>query len=232
MPFPRRKKDAGRPAPEPREAILAEARRLLVAEGPAALSTRRIAKAVGCTATALYLYFENKQALVHALVDEGIELLHRQLLSAWAGEPGRARLERLARAYVDFGLANPEYYQVMFQLHPDGLGDYPVEKYRRSRQNLELLGAALADAREGAMEAPPAHGFSRDPDSPVDPGLLTSASVLWASLHGLVALLLSRRIDRRVDSRELVRRCLEHALALAPEAGAGDATGAPTRHSA
>jgi AcrR family transcriptional regulator len=203
---------------------LAEARRILVAEGPNALSTRRIAKAVGCTATALYLYFENKEALVHALIDEGFLRLQTALDAAWDGPEGAARLERVARAYVDFGLANPEYYQVMFQLAPAGIETYPVEKYRRNRQGLELLGAALAQARSESAPGRSGSGFSRDPDGPVDSEALVSASVLWTTLHGLVALLVSRRIDHRVPERELIRHCLQHALALADRPPARDAT--------
>ena len=46
------------------EAILTEARRLLETEGYAALSTRRIASAVGCTATSIYLHFKSKDRLL------------------------------------------------------------------------------------------------------------------------------------------------------------------------
>ena len=43
--------------------ILREARNVLLEEGYTALSTRRIARGVGCTAASIYLYFKNKDEI-------------------------------------------------------------------------------------------------------------------------------------------------------------------------
>lgn len=191
---------------ELRRAILDEARRMLVEQGYPALSMRPIAKAVGCTATSIYLYFAGKDALIHALIDEGMERLHERLERAAAGaaEP-RERLARLARAYLDFGLENPEYYEVMFMLHPAQLLRYPAERYRRARRNfdrfLEEMDAALG----------PDGWAGRDPR--------TEATLVWAGLHGTVSLLIARRVDAGTDPDRLVERAVAQALrALDPPA--------------
>ncbi|MDX1502000.1 MAG: helix-turn-helix domain-containing protein, partial [Thermoanaerobaculia bacterium] len=46
-----------------RRTILDRTRHLLVEEGYNNLSMRKIARAVGCSATSIYLHFENKDAL-------------------------------------------------------------------------------------------------------------------------------------------------------------------------
>ena len=179
--------------------ILERARHLLVTEGYAVLSMRKIAGAVGCSATSIYLHFENKDALVHALIDDGFELLNARLHQAADAHPeATARLEALARAYVAFGTENPEYYEVMFQLHPKRMARYPAEAYRRARRNLELLEEAIADGNStGTLAAP-------------EPAV--SAHVLWASMHGVVSLLLAQRLDVRIDRHVLVDSATRHAI--------------------
>ena len=112
-----------------RRAILARTRRMLVEVGYNHLSMRKIARSVGCSATSIYLHFENKDALLHALIDEGMEQLNASLQEVAAAHADPAgRLEALSRSYVDFGLDNPEYYEVMFMLHPERMARYPAEK--------------------------------------------------------------------------------------------------------
>src|SRR5690554_2597090 len=102
-----------------RRAILDHTRHLLVEEGYNNLSMRKIARAVGCSATSIYLHFENKDALFHALIGEGFARLNEALQDvADAHADAVERLETLSRRYIEFGLDHPEYYEIMFMLHP------------------------------------------------------------------------------------------------------------------
>ena len=182
-----------------RRLILDHTRHLLITDGYDGLSMRRIARGVGCSATSIYLHFENKDALTHALIDEGMRKLYAAL-SPGADAAPPDRLEALCRAYVAFGLANPEYYQVMFQLHPERMARYPPEDYRRARRNVELFAETLAEgAATGALRvhAPP----------PV------AAAALWTALHGLVSLLLAERMDVRVAGDAFIDAAIRQALA-------------------
>src|SRR5512133_530575 len=107
-----------------RRQILDASRRILIEQGYGSLSLRRIAAQIGCSATAIYLYFENRDALVHSLIDEGFDMLYQRLLRA-AAEDGLdptadplGRLRRIGWEYIGFGLDNPEYYEIMFMLNP------------------------------------------------------------------------------------------------------------------
>lgn len=175
---------------------------MVLEEGYAALSTRKIAKAVGCTATSIYLYFRNKDELVHALIDEGIERLHGELTgAAELLESPRDQVEAVCRAYLRFAVENPAYYEIMFTLHPQHMERYPQDKYRRVRRNLELMGALLGRA---AGKRP----------AKADPKHLVPATVLWSSLHGLAALILAERVDRGIDRTALVENGVAQALQL------------------
>ncbi len=179
-----------------RQAILDRARRLLVAEGYDRLSMRKIAAAVGCSATSIYLHFESKDALTHALIDEGMARLYAALTAA-VTDDAAATLAALCRTYVRFGLDNPEVYQILFQLHPERMARYPAEQYRRARRNIGLFAEALTAG--GAR-------FRAEPSPDV------AANALWTALHGLVSLSLAERIDARLAGDAFVEAAIEQAL--------------------
>ena len=106
--------------------------------------------------------------------------------------------EKLSRRYVEFGLEHPEYYEVMFQLHPEQMARYPAEKYRRARRNLELFTEAL---RSGVAD-----GVLRVDDPVAD------TAALWATLHGAVSLQLARRVDVKIAPPAFVEAVVRQAV--------------------
>lgn len=182
-----------------RHALLDAARHLLVSEGYPNLSMRKIAGAVGCSPTSIYLHFSGKDALIHALIAEGMEALHAALQEADSDADPLDRLDSLSRAYVAFGLSNPEHYEVMFQLHPERMERFPAEDYRRARRNLDLFEEVLASGAEvGVLDASPT------PE--------VAAHALWTSLHGLVSLRLAERIDVRLADDEFTEAAVWRVL--------------------
>lgn len=198
--------------------ILDEARRALVEKGYTALSMRKIAEAVGCTATSIYLYFRDKDALFHALIDEGFAALNARLQEAADGDSRTGdplqSIRRLCTEYVRFGLGNPEFYEIMFMLHPEHTQRYPAIKYRRARRGLELFADALRrlPSRETAS----------------DDELLLLATTVWCSLHGTVSLLISERVDVRVDRDMLLDRAVQLGVDGAAALAATTSSPSPT----
>jgi AcrR family transcriptional regulator len=155
-----------------RRTLLDAASRLLLAEGPGALTMRRVAGAVGCSTTVLYTMFGGKEGLADALYREGFERLRRRL-EAVAGDDPLGRLAALGHAYRANALAERAYYGVMFQ--------QAIPGFRPSAASLAAAGASLevlARAVRAAMDA----GALR----PGDPQPV--AEVLWAAVHGVVSL--------------------------------------------
>lgn len=183
-----------------RRTILDTTRHLLVQDGYKNLSMRKIARAIGYSATSIYLHFESKDALFHALIEEGMMRLNDVLSEAASGhlDDPVARLRALCESYVRFGLENPEYYEVMFMLHPEHMERYPAEKYRRARRSLDLFAETLAVASE--------HGAVQLGDTRV------WASTTWAALHGAVSLQLARRVDVRIDRGAFVEVAVEQVV--------------------
>lgn len=155
-----------------RRTLLDAASRLLLAEGPGALTMRRVAGAVGCSTTVLYTMFGGKEGLADALFREGFERLRRRLEAVADDDPMR-RLAALADAYRANALAERAYYGVMFQQAIPGFRP-SAASLAAARASLEVLALAV----RAAMDA----GALR----PGDPQPV--AEVLWAAVHGVVSL--------------------------------------------
>lgn len=156
-----------------RRTLLDAASALLLAEGPGALTMRRVAGAVGCSTTVLYTMFGGKEGLADALYREGFERLRRRLEATDGALDPLGRLRALAHAYRDNALAERGYYGVMFQ--------QAIPGFRPSSASLAVAGASLdvlTRAVGAAMEA--------EVLAPGDPQAV--AEVLWAAVHGAVSL--------------------------------------------
>ncbi|MBS0275161.1 MAG: TetR/AcrR family transcriptional regulator [Proteobacteria bacterium] len=107
-----------------KEQILAAARAAFDRDGPEGLSMRDIAKEVGITPMAIYRHYENKQALIDALVLDA--------LAEWSGivaaVPPQAPLDWLSaigEAHLDFALKTPRRYEAAFLTHTTKARRYP-----------------------------------------------------------------------------------------------------------
>lgn len=97
-----------------RERILSAAIELLVAGGRDAVTTRAVAAAAGVQAPALYRLFGDKRGLLDAVAEHGFALyLGQKVVRAPADDP----IEDLRAGWdlhVEFGLANPAVYALMY----------------------------------------------------------------------------------------------------------------------
>jgi len=182
-----------------RTAVLDAARQLLVKEGYRDLSMRDVASAVGCSVSSIYLYFAGKDALVHTLMDEGFERWYKRMREIVDGDGApREKLEAICRAYIEFGLANREFYEIMYMFHSDRMSRYPKELFRRARRNFDLIGELVA-------------AYAPESVSSEDEARI-AATALWATLHGVVSTIISDRLDRRIDQQRYVDGAIRFAL--------------------
>lgn len=187
-----------RPRPV-RTAILKAARRLYLAEGIEGVSARKIAREVGCSPTAIYLYYRNIADLLEHLRMEGHGLLAGYLRDA-AGTPGAIeRLRAMGRAYHRFGRDHPAFYALMFSVRPAEMpGRAAVQ---REIQTLFIVRDAVAAGMEAGE-------LRRD-----DPTVVANA--LWAQVHGVTALAVSGLLFETAPGhdRDVLEAVLESALA-------------------
>jgi AcrR family transcriptional regulator len=182
-----------------RTATLEATRTLLVRDGYENLSMRRIARAVGCSVSSIYEHFTNKDQLVHALIDEGFQRWYDIVLEA-AAVPGTPleRLEMHCRRYVEFGLANPEFYEIMYMHHPRSLERFPRELFRRASRSMDVLSALVHEAAPEVFRTPAEARIH--------------AHVVWAILHGVVSTIVAQRLDTRIDQAAYVDSSIHFAV--------------------
>ena len=155
-----------------RETILRISRDLLNEGGPSSLSMREVARRAGCTHQAPYHYFQGREAILVALVEEGYRDLERALREARETSEGRAPQDATraaGHAYLACALANPGVFRIMFRSDMYDAGAHP-----------SLHAASLAARSQLRSLATLAYG-TEDPRAEV---------TLWAYVHGLATLVL------------------------------------------
>ena len=190
---------APRSEPDLRTAILDAARHLIATNGHRDVSMRDIAGDVGCSVSSLYLYFANRDALIHTLIDEGFQRWYDEQLAIEARHDDPwARLAAVARGYVEFGLGHPEVYEIMYMFHPQSMERVPKELYRRARRGFDRVAQTVL--------ACDATGTTGEDEARV------LAAAVWATLHGVVSTLLTERLDARIDRRGYIERAVRFAV--------------------
>ena len=109
---------------ETKDQILAAARAAFDQGGMEAVSLRDIARAVGITPMAIYRHYENKQALIDALVLDALEEWSARAQAVPRGDP-RVWFEGMGDAFVDFALERPRRFEAAFLIHTNVARRYP-----------------------------------------------------------------------------------------------------------
>ncbi|MFP8487716.1 TetR/AcrR family transcriptional regulator [Gracilimonas sp. Q87] len=182
-----------------RDQILDISRSMLFKDGYKSLSMRKIAKRAGVSATSIYLYFENKDHLLHTLIEESVEDLSRYIEDkALPSGSCIDRFKTIINGYVEFGLKFPEKYEIIYKVGPNSMARYPKEKFRKARRAYELLVKTIEESVEkGQM----------DVDEP-----LVAAYSIWAQLHGIVSVVLNGRLDSRINKEKFIEDSIEHVI--------------------
>ncbi len=196
-----------------REQILDAARQLFADKGLHHVTTRQIAAAVGISQPSLYAHFPNRDSITVELCVRAFDTLQARLQAAVAGTGTPAqRLFRLGLDYIGFGLQNEAAYRIAF------MADLPNDA--SGQGNLVLQASVQAfGVLHGLIGEVHGHG---QPESDV------IAQSTWASLHGMVALLLARPQFPWVDLETLIATHLDQLCAMAlPDAAAPAPQSAP-----
>ncbi|MBK7232005.1 MAG: TetR/AcrR family transcriptional regulator [Saprospiraceae bacterium] len=167
---------------ELRELILLKAKEMFLKHGYEKLSIRQIATAVEYSPATIYLYFQDKDEIMHELMNMGFGLMGKELTEAMQEPDAVRRIHIIGRGYLMFGLKNPDWYELMFH------SEKPIKHLERCDQDwghgLGLFDFLLSSCQEaintGRCKAKNAE-------------LL--ALQLWSLVHGLVSLSLAQRLQ-------------------------------------
>lgn len=163
------------PAPL-RDSLVDAAARLLVSEGPAALTLRRLADEVGTSTMAIYTHFGGMPQLRRALRREGFDRLRAQLDGVAATYDAVADLALQGLVYRANATGNADLYRVMCMEEPLDADDATF-----GSETFVLLVAGV----ERCIEAGRFHGADAT----------GTATQLWVLAHGISTLELAGLLD-------------------------------------
>jgi AcrR family transcriptional regulator len=155
---------------------------LLIETGSSqAVSIRSVADRVGVTPPSIYRHFADKTALIFDVCARHFAALEDFVRARCEDiDDPIDRLVALGRAYVEFGIANPEPYRIMFMTRPDLVPNaYHGERLAES--------AAFDLLLHCVQEAIDAGRLRREYDD-----AFRVSIGLWARVHGITSLYVSK----------------------------------------
>ncbi len=156
-----------------RQRILDASRDILLSQGFAALTMRRVAEAIDYAPASIYLHFQSREQIF-----AGLKRLYEHLQKVSAKDPA-ARLSGYAHAYLEYAQSDPETYRLIF------LADPQLSKAVFTQQDSGDAGAAALALIVTAFTE--LQAGSKKPDAKP----LELAELFWAGLHGLASLRLT-----------------------------------------
>jgi AcrR family transcriptional regulator len=181
--------------PLSRDRIVTRAIEVVDEAGFEALTLRSLAADLGVSAPAFYDHIESKDDLLRAVAEVGYAELSERFRAAALDDPVE-HLRATANAYVDFALARPGRFRLMFQYRPEAVS---------GRDELAHPAASVV-FDHGLAAVAGVIGSGRMAGDPLE-----QAMALWAAIHGVaVVLLMSSELGKE---RWLADRVLDGLLA-------------------
>jgi AcrR family transcriptional regulator len=183
-----------------RQSLLDAAGEILESQGAGAISLRRLARELDVSHAAPAHHFSNKTELIAELAADGYRALADAMAAAMAGTAPSDWLELTGRAYIRFGVGNPQRYRLMFAsglMHEDCPQRLTDES---SRAYLLLLAATYPDS---------------PPPDPATYHMGTAELAAWSVVHGAVMLWLDGQLGviEEADFLDLADRMLAEHIA-------------------
>jgi AcrR family transcriptional regulator len=174
---------------ELRGKILDAARELFVTHGYDAVTMRKIAEKIEYSTTAIYVHFEDKDALLRELCRVDMAQLAEEFVKIGAVADPMERLRKAGYAYVNFGIEHPNHYRLMFMTPRPATTD-PNETSPQ-KDSYAFVRWTVEEAIQARLLIP----------SATDADLVSQT--VWAAMHGVVAL-------------HIVRFCGENSPGVTP----------------
>jgi AcrR family transcriptional regulator len=172
---------------------------ILEAEGPQAVSMRRVAKEVGVTAMAIYHHFSSREALLDAVVDSEFEQLAGFFSQSNEKRGFEAAMLHIMDGYIDYALAHPRIFDYVFSMPRPEARRFPDDFRARRSPTLNIIADTVSSwMKPGKLKRDDAWEIAME---------------LWAHAHGYLALWRGGRFHLSEDEfRKLIHRSLRRLL--------------------
>ncbi|MDF2679542.1 MAG: putative transcriptional regulator [Brevibacillus sp.] len=151
---------------ETKKAILTAAAELFSVKGFDAVSIREIAKAAGCSHTTLYIYFKDKEALLHQLSVEPLQALQQKMENVLADHTlsPEDQLKKVSTEFIEFCLLHRTMYTLFFMVKASRIdveAEQSAELQRLRTKLFEILRQALLQCLPAGGKENQALAFAR-----------------------------------------------------------------------
>jgi AcrR family transcriptional regulator len=176
---------------EIKKMILDASMKLFVEEGFESVTIRKIADIIQYSPTTIYLYFKDKNEIFYSLHELGFQKLAEVNSNLAEIKNPLTRLFKMGENYIEFGLANQEFYDIMFIS-------------RAPMQVLEAMENCDWKYGEAALHALMATVEECMEKEYIHKGNVQAVSMaIWGMVHGLVSLQIRSRFDKIDDGKNI-----------------------------
>jgi len=161
--------------------ILKGAKKLFVEKGVEQTTIRSIANAIDYSVGTVYVYFKDKNAILHALHTQGFTQLSGDFIVLYNVQDPMERLKAMGKVYIQFAVANPDMYDLMFSLKApmEFLDAVNAEEWNEGKATFDVLQTTVKQC----MDTGHFTGHKLEP----------LAFLIWSLVHGMCSLEISKR---------------------------------------
>jgi AcrR family transcriptional regulator len=160
---------------ETKNSILTAAGKLFASRGYDTVTMREIAKEAGCSHTTIYIYFKDKEALLHQLSMPPLQILMHQMdILLKQSVSSDEKLKGVSLGFIAFCLTNRSMYTLFFNVKSVRV-DEEVPELEINKVRNELFGR-LTGIIQACLQL-----------NPKDERLLMFTRIYFFTLHGIVA---------------------------------------------
>ncbi len=183
---------------EMRKNIIDAAMHMFMHEGYEDASIRKIADKIEYSPATIYLYYKDKDELLYDVQAECFSRLVEVFKERTTAADPFERLIQFGEAYMDFGLQNPQVYELMFIMKAPMKTVEACEMWKNGDDAFALLVQCMAECME----------MGRVKFNDVLQGVLS----VWAMSHGLISLEVCYRMKVMNLTEEQVKAALYSSL--------------------
>lgn len=168
---------------ELKKMILQAAKKLFAEKGIEHTTIRNIAQEIEYSVGTVYVYFKDKNDILHELHTQGFRQLGGEMKVLFSVNDPMERLKALGRVYLKFALDHPEMYDLMFSMKApmDFLESTHKDEWNEGKATFELLKGTVKDCMHSG------HFVGHEHEA--------LSFAIWSAVHGMASLVIRQRVQ-------------------------------------
>ena len=171
-----------------KKSILESAKKIAKEEGWNSLTMRKISKEIGFSLPIIYRNFKNKDAIISFLANQGFVDIQKEISKVMQTKFSKPStlIQEVIKTYWNFSQKKSEIYSIMYGLEGITFEDpYPLKEAKKLFYLIQEWIQSLIDDFQAKIE-----------------NSLETTEMIWAGVHGFIALSKMQKIERSKERSE------------------------------